>query len=220
MAVLAALWDLLLPSRCPACDAVADPVLCADCVVALEDLALPDLARTTLGDGVVAVGAYAYDGVAADAVRGVKVGERHAAAAGLGELLRARVGLPSPEQVSTTWVPSTPRRRRERGVEVTRLLAGPGARRLLAKVAERPDQTDLDPAQRRRSPFGAFAATQPVPSAVVLVDDVGTIGATALAAATALRRAGAMQVVVATFAVAGDQARAGSALAGRRLGDV
>lgn len=208
MAVVGAVWDLLVPARCPACDAVADPVLCADCAAALAGLALPDLARTTLAAGVVAVGAYAYDGVTADIVRGVKAGERHAAARGLGELLRARLCLPAPDQVATTWVPSTRRRRRERGVELTRLLAGPGARRLLVKVAERPDQTDLDPVQRRRSPLGAFAAAGPVPRAVVLIDDVRTTGATALAAATALREAGAAQVVVATFAVAGDQARA------------
>jgi predicted amidophosphoribosyltransferase len=215
MTVGAALWDLLLPARCPACDAVATPVLCGGCAAELERLALPDLARTTLAEGVLAVGAYAYDGIAADIVRGVKAGERHAAATGLGHLLRARLNLPSPWQVPTTWVPSTRRRRRERGVEVPHLLAGPGARRLVAKVAERPDQTDMDPVERRRSPIGAFAATGPVPPAVILIDDVRTTGATALAAATALQQGGAQRVVVATFAVAGDQARAGLAL-GRR----
>lgn len=212
MGAAAAVWDLLLPVRCPACDAVATPVLCRDCTEALERLLLPDLARTTLADGVLAVGAYAYDGVAADVVRGVKAGERHAAARGLGDLLRARLGLPGSGHIPTTWVPSTRRRRRTRGVEVPRLLAGAGARRMLVKVAERPDQTDLDPTERRRSPIGAFAATGPIPPAVILVDDVRTTGATALAAATALRQAGAKRVLVATFAVAGDQARAGSAL--------
>ena len=46
---------------------------------------------------------------------------------------------------------------------------------------------------------GAFLATRS-PPAVVLVDDVYTTGATANAAASALRRAGARRVEVVTFA--------------------
>jgi predicted amidophosphoribosyltransferase len=50
---------------------------------------------------------------------------------------------------------------------------------------------------------GAFAA-RPAPSRVVLVDDVMTTGATADACARALREAGALDVMVVTFARAGD----------------
>ena len=42
---------------------------------------------------------------------------------------------------------------------------------------------------------------------MVLVDDVRTTGATATAAALALRAAGARRVLVVTFAVGGDEAR-------------
>jgi predicted amidophosphoribosyltransferase len=46
----------------------------------------------------------------------------------------------------------------------------------------------------------AFAAAARAPAAVGLVDDVYTSGATAAAAASALRKAGARRVEVVTFA--------------------
>nr|MDQ3822122.1 ComF family protein [Actinomycetota bacterium] len=47
---------------------------------------------------------------------------------------------------------------------------------------------------------GAFRPTAEAPRAVALVDDVYTSGATANAAASALRKAGARRVHVVTFA--------------------
>ena len=98
-------------------------------------------------------------------------------------------------------------RLRRRGFELPRLLAGSTAVSLLEEVAERTDQTALDPVARRAAPTGAFRPRRPSPTAVILVDDVRTTGATARAAATALRTAGADRVLVVTLAVAGDQAR-------------
>jgi predicted amidophosphoribosyltransferase len=61
-------------------------------------------------------------------------------------------------------------------------------------------QRGLGRDERRRNVRGAFRATAPVSGAVVIVDDVYTTGATASAAASALRRAGASSVDVVTFA--------------------
>jgi predicted amidophosphoribosyltransferase len=62
-------------------------------------------------------------------------------------------------------------------------------------------QTGLSYAERRRNVRGAFAADhEGIAPAVVLVDDVYTTGATAGAAASALRAAGARAVHVVTFA--------------------
>ncbi len=57
-------------------------------------------------------------------------------------------------------------------------------------------QTGLTLVERRSNLRGAFGAAGPVPPTVVLVDDVYTTGATAAAAATALRAGGALRVEV------------------------
>lgn len=201
------LLDTLLPPRCAACAAPAGDGLCVRCTAEAAALRLPARDVTLLAGAVAAVGCYAYDGVVRDAVRGMKLGGRHAAAAPLGAELRRHPAVPPRWPV--TWVPSSRRKLRQRGTEITRALAGPQALPLLRRTIDRPDQTTLDAQERRLSPRGVFAATGPAPADVVLVDDVRTTGATALAAAQALLDAGARRVLVATFAVGGDDARRG-----------
>lgn len=198
MGPLATVADLLLPPRCPACGREATAVWCGRCLGELAALALPDAGRVLLAPDVLAVAAYAYEGVVRDTLLDVKLRGRAAAVAGMGALMRARLELPAERTV--TWVPSRRRRVRERGIDVARALAGRGAVALLQRVRATPDQKRLGSRERRRGQRGAFAACRPVPAAVVLVDDVRTTGATALEAASALRRAGARRVLVATFA--------------------
>jgi predicted amidophosphoribosyltransferase len=71
---------------------------------------------------------------------------------------------------------------------------------LLRRTGIRDRQRGLALAERRANVRGAFAPVAPVPPAVCLVDDVYTSGATAAAAAHALRRGGARRVEVVTFA--------------------
>jgi predicted amidophosphoribosyltransferase len=70
---------------------------------------------------------------------------------------------------------------------------------LLERARPSIPQRGLDDAARRRNVAGAFRA-RPSPRRVLLVDDVYTTGATANAAASALRKGGARRVEVATFA--------------------
>jgi competence protein ComFC len=70
----------------------------------------------------------------------------------------------------------------------------------LARTRAPRQQRGLSLVERRRNVAGAFAARGRVPRRLVLVDDVYTTGATATAAASALRRAGARRVDVLTFA--------------------
>lgn len=193
--------NLLVPVRCPACDKPGGTAgLCRRCVAEAWRLRLSDGGGVALAEGVAALGAFAYEGPVRDAIVAAKTRGRHGAARALGDLLRAVVRPPAGP---ATWVPSTRRTRRRRGFELPRLLAGPGAVRLLDQVAERADQTTLSLAQRLASPAGAFAPRGAVPSRVVLYDDVRTTGATAKAAAAALRQGGAERVLVVTLAVAG-----------------
>lgn len=196
--------DLAIPPRCAACAAPATG-LCTRCAAEAEALRLPPTRPDLLAEHVAAVGVFAYDGVISQAVRGMKISGRWAAAR---HLAPAVVGHPAvPAAWPVTWVPSTVHRRRERGGELPRLLAGPTGVALLRRTVQRPDQTSLSPAERRVSPRGCFAATGAVPSDVVLVDDVRTTGGTALAAAGALVTGGARRVLVVTLAVGGDDAR-------------
>ena len=63
-----------------------------------------------------------------------------------------------------------------------------------------PHQRGLSRTDRRRNVAGAFAPAAKAPSRVGLIDDVYTSGATANAAASALRKGGARRVEVVTFA--------------------
>ena len=127
------------------------------------------------------------------------------------------------EEALLVPVPLGPRRLRQRGYNQSDLLARALGRRwnrpvaeLLVRVRDTPTQTALTPAARRANVAGAFelrisdcglriegapveSAIRNPQSAVVLVDDVFTTGATLAEAARALERAGVITVLAVTF---------------------
>jgi ComF family protein len=220
-AALGALVDLVWPPRCAACGGgVSAEPFCPTCAEAVDPVPAgcarcgqpgPDplcgacRASPPAFDAVRAGGL--FGGPLADAVHAFKYGGRSALARPLGAWLAARAPLPPGALVVS--VPLARGRRIERGYDQAALLAGALARAaggrlgpaVLRRVRETPPQVGRGREERARNVAGAFEATEAVAGRdVVLVDDVVTTGATADAAAAALRRAGARSVVVVALA--------------------
>jgi predicted amidophosphoribosyltransferase len=121
------------------------------------------------------------------------------------ELVALRVPMPAADVVAP--VPPDAVRQLVRGrhpaVELSTALGarwGLETADLLTRTGGARRQTGLGRAGRAGNVRGAFSVRGSVPARVVLVDDVYTTGATASAAASALKRAGAASVHVVTFA--------------------
>ena len=217
-----ALLELVYTPRCAGCgEPAAEEPFCEVCAAALDPVPAgcarcgqpgPDdpcggcRAAPPAFDAVRAGGL--LGGPLADAVHAFKYGNRPALGRPLGAWLAARAPLPPGALVVS--VPLARARRIERGYDQAALLADalaraagrPRVRRALARVRETPPQVGRTRAERARNVAGAFAAVAGKVAGrdVVLVDDVVTTGATADAAAEALRQAGARSVVVVALA--------------------
>jgi predicted amidophosphoribosyltransferase len=115
--------------------------------------------------------------------------------------------VPAPRAQALTFVPPDGERSLERGYHPAARLARELSERwdlevvpLLARPGTSRRQRGLPLVERRRNVRGAFRPVGEAPARVVLVDDVYTSGATAAAAASALRKAGACRVEIVTFA--------------------
>ena len=212
--------DLLLPRRCVVC-ARGGSHLCPDCRSNLPPLAPPlcaccgaptawpvrrcrECAGRRLAFGS-ARAALAYEAgvralVAAWKERGLRRLAQDAA-----EIVVER--LPHPVCDVLTFVPPDGARGLERGFHPPERLARELAaawslpcRPLLRRSRRSRPQRGLRLAERRGNVAGAFSASGAPGGRIVLVDDVYTSGATANEAALVLRRAGASEVAVVSFA--------------------
>jgi predicted amidophosphoribosyltransferase len=212
--------DLLLPVRCVVCRAGTCAV-CESCLAGLRRLAAPrcercgsptawPVARCSECQGrrlafASARSAVAYDVGAKALVSAWKERGLRALAQDAGALVAEVV--PRPRAYTITFVPPDADRALKRGHHPAESLARAleahwqlPALGLLERTRPAPPQRGLGLAARRRNVRGGFRARERAPSRVVLVDDVYTSGATATAAASALRKAGARHVEVVTFA--------------------
>lgn len=156
-----------------------------------------------------------------EAIHALKYGRMRPAARRLGAMLAqaiAQLSQHAPGELLVVPVPLHRSRYANRGFNQARALAEHAIRTLAQthpqwklKLADRTllrrrateSQAHLTPRQRRMNVRGAFAVSESAALKdrhILLVDDILTTGATARAAATALRRAGAATVWVATLA--------------------
>ena len=158
--------------------------------------------------------AFLMDGPARALVHALKYGGWRAVAAEMGRRMAA---LPLPVEVReeascVVPVPLSRVRLRARGYNQAEMLAAPLARArgwrdasgILERTRATDSQTALHPTERRANVAGAFRVHpgregEVRRAHVLLVDDVWTTGATALACAAALTVAGARAVSVITF---------------------
>ena len=214
------LLDVLLPTRCAACE-LPGLALCPGCRDSLVRLSPPLCGRCgSPGAWPVkrcaecsgrrlafasARAAIVYDARARRVVQAWKErGQRRLAREAAALVVET---LSRPDVAVLAYVPADADRALERGHRPAEALASqlgrlwelpvqPLVRR--ARPVER--QRGLGLKERRRNVAGAFASARASPTRVCLIDDVYASGATAAAAASALRRGGARRVEVVTFA--------------------
>ena len=211
--------ELLLPARCVACGR-GGAVVCAACLDSLPRIRPPlcercggptawPVSRCSECAGrrlafATARAAVAYDERVRAIVTGWKEHGLRRLASTAADVVVSTVARP--EADALTFVPPDRDRLLQRGHHPAERLARELGRRwglpvqpLLSRARPAPRQAGATLADRRRNVRGAFAGRS-APAGVCLVDDVYTSGATASAAATALRRSGARSVTVVTFA--------------------
>lgn len=196
-ALFAAALDVVAPPSCPGCDAPSaslDSLLCADCCAELAILPrdLPVTAPLAFG---LALGP--YDSPLGALIRRGKYRPDPRAIDELADrLARASQGrLPAADAVVPVPVPA--RRRLSRGFNQAEILAAAVAHsqglplvHALRRVRAS-EQAGRSGRARAAGARGSFRAVGPVPTRVILVDDVCTTGATAAACADELLCAGA-----------------------------
>ena len=212
--MLARALDVVFPQRCAGCGAGPWP-FCDPCRSSLKALRPPWCRRCGRPKAIsvprcrdcpppeidTARAPFRFEGPARQAIHRLKFSGWRGVGSALSLAMTEVEGLPGVEVV--TWVPLARRRLAERGFDQARVLATGVARRtgtpcvgLLTRARSTGPQAKRDAVARRMAMRGAFAVCDriEVPSSVLVVDDVLTTGATAAAAAQALRQAGATSV--------------------------
>lgn len=143
---------------------------------------------------------FSYEGIGSDLVRAIKYRNRRQ---GLSALVTALAGSLSHDIDAIVAVPGQEARRRERGYHVPDLMAARLSRRLRVPVISplfRVDDGSQQDRSRAERQAVEFRASSMVPERILLVDDVVTTGATAVACGITLGLAGARHLELVALA--------------------
>jgi predicted amidophosphoribosyltransferase len=214
------LLDLVVPRRCAACGRLG-ATLCVRCLALLPRLCGPSCARCGAPTAwpvnrclecsgrrlafASARAAVAYHGPVRPLITAWKERGLRALAAEAADVIAITLG--KPDVAALAFVPADGDRSVKRGHHPAERLARELGDRwdlpvvgALGRTRSARPQRGLSLRARRKNVAGAFTAPSRVPSRLGLIDDVYTTGATASAASSALRRAGARYIEVVTFA--------------------
>jgi predicted amidophosphoribosyltransferase len=195
-----AVLDFLFPPQCAGCNAIGRG-LCDACAPAGAPIQvhLPTLCVTAL---------WPYEGTVRAAILALKDGRRDVA-----EALGAIVAREVKRNALLVPIPTTPKRKRERGFDGVALIArwaasAAGARAILALEQRAGDAQRGRSRAERLAAQGRFACNSELVAArrVTLLDDVCTTGATLRDCASAVREAGGLVEDALVVAVALRQA--------------
>lgn len=218
---------VLFPRRCALCGRVVTPdtEICSRCMQEAHRVTLPVCLHCGCGKRDCAcekhrsrfVSAFAapfyYEGVVCEGISRLKFHSEPDVAEVLGaEMARfARRVYAGVQFDLVTFIPMTPREKRERRYNQSELLARSAARELLLpcvptleKLYETRRQRTLDQRRRGGNVFGVFEAIDPQAirdRRILLCDDLRTTGATLTECAKMLRIRGAREVLCLTAAV-------------------
>ena len=202
-------WALVMPVDCAGCGS-PDRALCAACLTAL----VPAVECHHLADGTAVVAGLRYEGVVRRVILAGKEHQRTDVAAPLARALEQAVATAAREmhtlgphgiqRLELVAVPSSRAAWRRRGYDpVALVLRAAGFRAVRGLRVERSTaaQKSLGIDERRANRAGFLAARRSFAgSAVLLVDDVLTTGATLEEAVRAIRDAGGTVVACAVVA--------------------
>jgi ComF family protein len=201
--ILEHIISTIAPFSCLGCHR-EDTILCNEC-----QAALPVVDSQCAQPGLAYMAATTYTNVAKDVVHALKFERAQAAADCIAKVMASRIALPNNMQLVVTHVPTANVRVRQRGYDQAQQIARKFAQHTklpyVPLLARKNDARQVGSSKQARASqaAGMFRVKQRshLPNtAVLLIDDVITTGATMQAAAHVLTEAGATHVYPIAFA--------------------